>query len=145
MCAASVKDQSACTNDPSCVQTCGLNISALTTSKPMRTCTCSASKWSCPGTAGSCVYPTDIDATCFQLPSPVPACPKDPADGGTMLIKNGASPCEDPSSEVCGNLCGSAAAGTPSYQDAMGASQVGYCVCISGTWQCASVNDWPKP
>ena len=134
-----------CKGSPSCTTPCGLDISALSTSKPLRTCTCGGAgpvdaRYSCPST-GSCVYPTDIDKTCFQLPSPLPACPKDPADGGTALIRSHASPCEVPTSEVCGNVCGSVSA--QSYRDSTGTAQVGYCVCIAGIWECAGVNEWP--
>ena len=88
-----------------------------------------------PGGAGTCVYPTDIDLACFQLPTPVPACPHYPADGGRR-IRTGVSACEVPNSQTCGNVCGSATAGVMSYQNAAGAGQVGYCVCIAGVYQC---------
>jgi hypothetical protein len=154
MCASSVADQAACNSDPSCLAACGVDISALTTEKPGRTCTCSGStasggKWSCPSTAGACAYPTDIDLSCFQIPASPPACPTSSpdggTDGGTVLLKNHVTSCDVPNSEVCGNFCGSASSTAPSYQDSTGASHVGYCVCIAGVWQCSSVNDWPKP
>jgi hypothetical protein len=145
-----VADQATCNSDPTCTKTCGLDISSLTTSRPKRTCTCSGSTasnghWSCPAGAGSCVYPTDVDLSCFQLPTPVPACPHDPADGGTALIRSGVSSCVNGSSQVCDGVCGSATAGVFSYQNAGGAGQVGYCVCVNNIYQCALVNDWPAP
>jgi len=144
-------DQSACNSNPSCTVTCGVDVSSLTTGRPQRTCTCSGStaaggKWSCPTTAGSCHYPTDIDPTCFQLPSTLPACPKDPAtDAGMGLIRPGITACTPPNSETCGLVCGSATAGVFSYQTAAGAPAVGYCTCIGQVYQCSSVNDWPSP
>jgi hypothetical protein len=150
-------DMSPCNSNPSCTETCGLNISALTTSRPQRTCTCSGStasggRWSCPGSAGACVYPTDVDLTCLQLPAPLPACPvgtpdggsgdSGSADGGSNLIRTNSSACTLPNSEVCGGVCGSATPTVFSYQDTTGA-KVGYCVCIAGIWQCATVSEWP--
>jgi len=46
-----------------------------------------------------------------------------------------------PNSEVCGNICGSASANT--YLDGSNNPKMGYCVCINGVYQCASVNEWP--
>jgi hypothetical protein len=104
--------------------------------------------WSCPSTNGACVYPTDIDLMCFRLTAPIALCPTGGADGGTdggadagsTLIRSGTTSCTPPNSETCGNLCGSAT--DSSYQDSSG-PKVGYCVCIAGTYQCASVNEWP--
>jgi hypothetical protein len=144
-------DQSACNSNPACTIPCGADVSALTLGHPQRTCTCSGStaaggKWSCPATAGSCIYPTDIDPTCFQLPSTLPACPKDPnTDAGMGLIRPGITTCTPPNSETCGLVCGSATAGVFSYQTGAGVAAVGYCTCIGQVYQCASVNDWPSP
>jgi hypothetical protein len=132
-------DGTQCSNNPPCNKNCGVNIMALTTSRAQKTCTCSTT-WAC----GACVYPTDVNLDCLRLPTPVPECPHDPADGGTTaLIKPGVTPCTPPNSEVCGNVCGSATAGTFSYQDSTGTGKVGYCACISGAYQCASVAEWP--
>jgi len=131
-----------CNNNPACAKSCGVNISVLTSEPVTKNCMCS-STWTC----GTCNYPTDVNLDCLRLPSPVPACPHitvDGGDAGSGLIKTNSTPCEVPNSEVCGNVCGSATAGTFSYQDGAGASQVGYCACILGVYQCASVADWPK-
>jgi hypothetical protein len=151
MCNPSPDDQSACNNNPTCVKNCGVNIQALSVTRALKTCTCSGpapgGTWSCPSTAGACVYPTDIDRTCFTLPTPLLACPRDTtdggADGGGALIRSGVSTCTPPQSEVCGDVCGSAVAGTFSYQDSSG-GKTGYCVCIGGLWQCASTAEWPS-
>lgn len=150
-------DMSACDGGPACAETCGVDISFLTTSRPQRACMCSVSadsgtRWSCPSTAGTCVYPTDVDLTCLHLPTPLPTCPLDTpdggpveagsADGGSNLIRTGSSSCTLPNSEVCGGVCGSATPSVFSYQNAAGAAKVGYCVCIAGVWECAGANDW---
>jgi hypothetical protein len=142
MCASPAPNDGAqCSNNPPCDKNCGVNIMALTTSRAQKTCTCSTT-WAC----GACVYPTDVNLDCLRLPTPVPACPHDPADGGTTaLIKPGVTTCTPPPSEVCGNVCGSATAGTFSYQDSTGAGKVGYCACLSGLYQCASTAEWPAP
>ena len=163
VCHPAPNDMSACNSDPPCTETCGLNISALSTSPVQKTCTCSGAtasggRWSCPSTAGACVYPTDVDLSCLRLPTPVPLCTTDTvdggsaeggsveggtSDGGSSLIRTNSSPCMLPNSEVCGGVCGSATSTVISYQDTAGMGKAGYCVCIAGTWQCASVNDWP--
>ena len=114
----------------------------------MKACTCSGRSggtWSCPSTNGACVYPADLDLTCFHLPSPGPGLPEQRGDGGadagSPLIKAGTTTCVPPNSEVCGNLCGSATANT--YLDGSNNPKMGYCVCINGVYQCASVNEWP--
>lgn len=154
MCSPAPDDGTACAGNPACTKNCGVNISSLTTSRAQKTCTCSGptGTWSCPSTNGACMYPTDIDSTCLRLPATgaPPACPRvNPdgggTDGGTALIRSGTTNCEVPNSEVCGNLCGSATAGTFSYQDSSGANKVGYCVCIAGIYQCASVAEWFYP
>ena len=146
-------DKTPCNSDPACTKPCGVNISALTQMRAMKPCTCSGSTanngmWACPSTAGACSYPTDVDLTCLRVP-PVPQlmnCPTITADGGadagSGLIRPGVTPCEVPQSETCGNVCGSASSTVFSYQDGSG-PKVGYCACISGTYQCASVNEWP--
>jgi hypothetical protein len=158
VCSPAPADMSPCNSNPACTETCGLNISALTTSRPQRTCTCSGStasggRWSCPGSSGACAYPTDVDLTCLQLPTPLPACPLEtrdggstdggPGDGGSTLIQTNRSACTLPNSEVCGGVCGSAMSTVLSYQDSTGTAKVGYCVCIAGIWECASVSEWP--
>jgi hypothetical protein len=159
MCVSAAADAGPCNSDPPCAENCGVNISALTTSHRQKTCTCSGStasggRWSCPSEAGACTYPTDVDLTCFQVPSPLLACPMDtpdggPADagsgdGGSSLIRTNSTACTLPNSEVCGGVCGSASPTVFSYQDSTGTAKSGYCVCVAGIWQCASVNDWPK-
>jgi hypothetical protein len=167
LCSPAPADMSACNGNPPCPVSCGLDLSALTTSRPLRTCTCSAStvsagRWSCPASAGACVYPTDVDLTCLQLPAPLPACSLEApdggsdsgtadtgtadsgsADGGSSLIRSGTSTCTLPTSEVCGGVCGSATPAVASYRDSTGAAKAGYCVCVAGVWQCASVSEWP--
>jgi hypothetical protein len=142
MCSPAPAEGAACNNNPPCNKNCGLNIMALSTVRAQKTCTC-AGTWSC----GACVYPSDLAAACFHIPASPPACPRDSTDGGADagggLIKPGVTACTPPNSEVCGNLCGSAVANMPSYQDSTGAGKVGYCVCIAGAWQCASVAEWP--
>jgi hypothetical protein len=138
-------DGTACNSNPSCTKACGPNISALG-ARAQKPCICSgaAGTWSCPSTAGACVYPTDVDLTCLHVPTPLPACPGDPnGDGGLGLIRPNTTICTDPPSETCGNVCGSAVAGTFSYQDSTGAGKVGYCACVSGKYQCSSVAEWP--
>jgi len=148
MCSPAPDDGTACNSNPTCTKNCGANTSALSTMRAQKACTCSgaAGTWSCPSTNGACVYPTDVDLTCMVLPATVPACPRDIPDGGvdagSGLLRPNVSNCEVPNSEVCGNLCGSATAGTFSYQDSSGAGKVGYCVCILGKYQCASVAEW---
>ena len=151
MCNPSPADQSACNSNPTCAKNCGVNIQALSTTRALKTCTCSGAApsgiWSCPSTAGACVYPTDLVLSCFALTPTPPACPRDTtdggADGGGALIRSGVSVCTPPQSEVCGNICGSPTAGTFSYQDSTGMGKVGYCVCSGGLWQCASAAEWP--
>ena len=152
---ASPADKSMCDSNPSCTKNCGVNISAIDGKRAMKACTCSGAApsgmWSCPSTNGACVYPTDIDLTCFKLPTGgPPLCPSGGADGGagdggadagSSLIKSGNTPCTPPNSEVCGNVCGSGTVN--SYQDSSGAPKMGYCACVAGTYQCASVNEWP--
>jgi hypothetical protein len=140
-------DGTACNSDPSCTKNCGLNTSTLVTGRAMKACTCSgpSGTWSCPSTNGACVYPAALDLACFHIPSPVPACPSQAGDGGadagSPLIKSGTTTCVPPNSEVCGNLCGSATTNT--YLDGSNNPKMGYCVCINGSYQCASVNEWP--
>ena len=145
-------DGTACNSNPSCTKACGVDIHMLTTSTPMKPCTCSGANgtWSCPSTNGACVYPTDGDLTCLILPQTVPVCPRDVPDGGGVdagsgLIRPGVSNCVVPGSEVCGNVCGSSNSSTFTYQDGNGISKVGYCVCMGGKYQCASVNEWYYP
>ena len=149
VCSPAPADKSACDSNPSCTKNCGVNISAIDGKRAMKACTCSGAAptgmWSCPSTNGACIYPTDIDLTCFRLPTGgPPACPTDTsdggADGGGALIKSGTTPCTPPNSEVCGDVCGSATVN--SYQDSSG-PKMGYCACVAGTYQCASVNEWP--
>ncbi len=149
-------DKTPCDSNPSCAKNCGLNITAITTSeRALKGCTCSGpmadgGMWSCPSTNGACMYPTDIDLSCFHLPSPVPLCSVGGsdggadgggADGGAALIKSGTTACALPNSEVCGNVCGSATVNT--YLDGSNNQKMGYCACIGGFYQCASVNEWP--
>jgi hypothetical protein len=158
MCSPAPADMSPCNSNPSCIEGCGVDISALSTSRPQRTCTCSGStasggRWSCPGSGGACVYPTDVDLSCLQLPTPLPACPLETpdggsadsgaADGGASLVRTGTSACALPSSEVCGGVCGSATPTVFSFKDSTGMAKAGYCACIAGIWQCASVSEWP--
>jgi hypothetical protein len=145
-------DGTSCNSNPSCTKNCGVDISMLSLTRPQKACTCSGANgtWSCPSTNGACKYPTDVDLTCLTLPATLPACPRDLPDGGGVdagsgLIRPGVSNCEVPGSEVCGNPCGSANANAPSYQDGNGMGKVGYCVCIGGKYQCASVNEWYYP
>jgi len=146
-CSTPPDNGSACNSNPPCTKPCGVDISGLTTSRPQLACTCSGpssanGKWACATTAGSCVYPSDIDLFCFRIPTPLPLCPTDPPDGGTGLIRTGTSTCTNDSSETCSGICGSASSTVMSYRDGTGA-KVGYCVCIAGIWQCASVAEWP--
>lgn len=143
-------DGTTCDSNPSCLKKCGLDISTLTTGKAQKACTCSGSMasggtWSCPSTNGACVYPSDLNLDCFRLPTPVLACPSQAGDGGadagSPLIKPGTTACISPSSEVCGNPCGSATANT--YLDSSNNPKMGYCVCINGFYQCASVAEYP--
>jgi hypothetical protein len=155
MCASPAPaDQSPCNSNPACTKACGVNISALTQMRAQKPCTCSGSTanngmWSCPSAAGACIYPTDVDLTCLRVPpvAQLMACPTITADGGTDagsgLIRPGVTPCQVPQSETCGNVCGSATSTVFSYQDSTGTGKVGYCACITGTYQCASVNEWP--
>jgi hypothetical protein len=151
MCSPAPDDGTACTGNPTCTKNCGINISSLSLNRAQKACTCSGANgtWSCPSTNGACVYPTDFDPTCLRLPATVPACPRDLPDGGadagSGLIRPNLSICEVPGSEVCGNVCGSANVNTPSYQDGQGGAKVGYCVCILGKYQCASVAEWYYP
>src|SRR5262252_1472452 len=159
-------DMSTCTMTGSCTVACGVDISALSTTKPHRTCTCGGGgggdgggdgggggvgrRWSCPSGPGSCVYPMDVDLTCLVVPSNLSACPRDPtvdggADAGGGLIRTGFTACQVPNSETCGSICGSAMANTFSYQTSAGTPSVGYCVCIGGIYQCAPVNEWYTP
>ena len=145
VCSPAPDDGTACNANPACTKPCGPNISAIG-SRAQKGCTCSGASgtWSCPSTAGACVYPTDVDLTCLRLPTPLPACPADPTgDGGLGLIRPNVTTCTVPTSETCGNVCGSAAAGVFSYQDSTGAGKVGYCACVSGRFQCSSVAEWP--
>jgi hypothetical protein len=151
-CASNVDNGVSCNSNPACAKTCGPNTMSLSLTLPYKTCTCSGANgtWSCPSTNGSCKYPTDADLTCLRLPATgtPPACPRDVPDGsadaGLGLIRPGVTTCMPPNSEVCGNLCGSATAGTFSYQD-QGAGKVGYCACVNGAFQCAAVSDWYYP
>ena len=161
-CSPGAIDAGVCSGSASCAERCGVDVSMLTTTPTRRTCTCGASagdagdagsRWSCPTEAGACVYPTDVDLSCMQLPTPLPACSVDlggqlsdggTSDGGGGTIHNGVSVCTLPNSETCGNVCGSASSTVVSYLDSADAGKSGYCVCVVGTWQCASVNDWPK-
>jgi hypothetical protein len=160
-------DLSTCNGSAPCTVSCGVNISALTTTAPHRTCTCGGTggggdgggardgsggggmRWSCPTGAGSCIYPTaEVDLNCLVVPSPLPACPHDPVDAGTVpdsgtgLIRTGVSSCMVPSSETCGSICGSASPTVFTYQTSGGTPMSGYCVCIGGIYQCATVNEW---
>jgi hypothetical protein len=146
-------DKSPCNADPPCTKSCGPNISALTQTRATKTCTCSGTTaasgmWSCPSAMGACVFPTDVDLSCLQLTSPLPLCPTDTPDGGAAdagsgLLRPNTSTCIVASSETCSGVCGSAAANTFTYQDSNGVGKVGYCACIAGKWQCASVAEWP--
>jgi hypothetical protein len=158
-------DNTACTATAPCSVSCGVNLSALTTTVPHRTCTCGGGgdgggvrdggdaggrRWSCPSGAGSCAYPTDVDLTCLMVPASLDPCPRDPtadggADGGGALIRTGLTACTVPSSETCGSICGSAMPNVFSYQTSAGTPTVGYCVCIGGIYQCATVNEWYTP
>jgi hypothetical protein len=145
-CSPAPNDHDLCNSNPTCTKNCGVNISDLTTTRAQKTCTCSGASptgmWSCPSAAGACSYPTDVDLTCLRLPTPVPACATDPAtDGGAGLIRPGTTVCQVPNSETCGNVCGSPT--VASYQDSSGGGKMGYCVCIAGKFQCASVAEWP--
>jgi hypothetical protein len=145
VCSPVPDDGTTCNNDPACVKICGVNIAELG-GRAMKLCTCDGT-WMCPSTASACVYPSDVNFSCLRLPTPLMPCPTFAADGGvsdagTGLIRSGVTTCSPPISETCGNVCGSATAGTFSYMDSAG-MEVGYCACVNGTYQCASANEWP--
>ena len=135
-------DKSACNADPSCTKNCGVNLGAGQ-ARALKACACSgaapAGLWACPSALGACVYPAGASLTCFRLPAPLPACPADAAQP-TGLVRSGVTTCPAPAAGACGMVCGSATA--MSYQDSTTA-KIGYCACVAGLWQCASVNEWP--
>jgi hypothetical protein len=136
----------ACDSSPSCTKNCGVNAGAIQLPRAQKLCTCpgpAPAVWSCPSSLSACVYPTPTPTTwtCFHLPTPVPACPLDPAqttNGG--VVKTGVTTCT-PATGGCGNVCGSATA--TAYQDGSNAAKMGYCACVGTVFQCASVNEWP--
>jgi hypothetical protein len=135
-------DKSTC--DPAtavspCTKNCGVKAEA-TQPRAQKPCTCNTvagvSTWDCTN-AGACVYPPNFVKTCFALTPAPAACP-------AMTISN-VSTCTNTTGATCGPLCGSAT--VPSYSTgtaaAPSAPKVGYCACVNGIWQCASVNEWP--
>ena len=133
------KDKAAClsTDVSPCTKACGIN--AAGQSRAQKPCACIASTmtpptaWDCTN-SGPCVYPTTFINTCFRLTPAPPACP-------TPVITTGVTTCTNTAGATCGPLCG-AATGT-SYQDSSMGQKIGYCACINGIWQCASVPEWP--
>jgi hypothetical protein len=141
-------DKATCTpGTASCTKNCGANISAISGVRAQKPCACVTSPatglpaWDCSN-SGVCTYPTGLDATCFHLPTPLPACPADPAGGTSMLIRPNTTLCTNTAGAMCGGqVCGSTT--VASYQDGSMAPKIGYCSCIVGKWQCASVAEWP--
>jgi hypothetical protein len=135
-------DKSMCTpgTDISpCTKNCGVKAEA-TQPRAQKPCVCNASTTTPPGAwdctnAGPCVYPTTFNKTCFALTSAPPACP-------TPLPVSNVTTCTNTAGATCGPLCGSATAGSYTTGTSTTA-KVGYCACINGIWQCASVNEWP--
>jgi hypothetical protein len=147
-------DGDACVGaSPSCSKNCGVNLALAVPpiGRATKLCTCSsavagtAGTWSCPSNLGACMYPAGADLTCYKLPATPPMCPGAvtsatvpavPAPAG--LIVPGTTTCTG----TCAP-CGSASATVYSYQDSKMTAKKGYCVCVGGVYQCASVNEWP--
>ncbi len=145
-CLGTIQDKiTPCNGEPPCTKGCGLNLASIGIARASKLCTCPGvgQTWQCPN-LGVCTYPP-ITLTCFNLPTPLPACPVTQVDVGSNLIVPNATPCTLPAGETCGDVCGSTSAN--SYQDSGGNGKVGYCVCVTkgatAVWQCASVNEWP--
>jgi hypothetical protein len=138
-------DKSACTvGAATCTKNCGANTTALL-ARAQKPCACLASAttagayaWDCTN-SGACTYPASLTAmtACFHIPTPLTACPLDAG----ALIRPHASVCTNTPAGTCGTVCGSTTA--PSYQDTSAAQKVGYCSCINGLWECASLTEWP--
>jgi hypothetical protein len=147
MCNPAPDDKSACVpgsvTSP-CTKNCGANIVALSALRAQKPCACNTvgatSTWDCTN-AGPCVYPAGLDPTCFHLATPPAVCPTDLTDGGSGLLRPNISTCTLPAGMTCGLVCGSAT--VASYQDSKAAPKMGYCTCLAGKYQCASVNEWP--
>jgi len=76
-------------------------------------------------------------AACFHIPTPPVACPMDTG----ALLRPHLSVCTNTGGATCGQVCGSTT--VASYQDSSAAPKIGYCSCITGLWECASVAEWP--
>ena len=145
-CPGTIQDKiTPCNGEPPCAKTCGLNLANIGIARATKLCTCAGvgQTWQCPN-LGACTYPP-ITLTCFNLPTPLPACPVAQVEAGSNLIAPNATSCTLVAGQSCGNVCGSTTAN--SYQDSGGNGKIGYCVCVTkGTtavWQCASINEWP--
>lgn len=145
-CLGTIQDKiTPCNGEPPCTKGCGLNLASIGIARATKLCTCpgAGQTWQCPN-LGVCMYPP-ITLTCFNLPTPLPACPVTQVEVGSNLIAPNSTPCTLAPGETCGDVCGSTSAN--SYQDSGGNGKVGYCVCVTkgatAVWQCASVNEWP--
>jgi hypothetical protein len=122
-----------------CTKNCGVK-AETTQPRAQKPCTCNTvggvSTWDCTN-AGACTYPPTFVKTCFALTPAPPACP-------AMTISN-VSTCVNTTGATCGPLCGSST--VPSYSTGTAAMpstpKAGYCACVNGIWQCASVAEWP--
>jgi hypothetical protein len=134
-----------CNGEPPCTKGCGLNLASINVARATKLCTCpgAGQTWQCPN-LGACTYPP-LDVTCFNLPTPLPACPIAQVEVGSGLIMPNATPCTLPTGDICGSVCGSNSSN--SYQDSGGNGKIGYCACVTkgaaAAWQCASINEWP--
>jgi hypothetical protein len=145
MCVPAPSDKSTCdaaTAISPCTKNCGINAAGITQPRAQKPCACIASTvmpptaWDCTN-SGPCVYPTTFDSTCFKLtPTAPPACP-------TTLITAGVTTCTNTTGATCGPLCGAATGNSYQTGTTTFTPKVGYCACINGIWQCASVNEWP--
>lgn len=145
-CLGTIQDKiTPCNGEPPCTKGCGLNLASIGIARASKLCTCpgAGQTWQCPN-LGVCSYPP-ITLTCFNLPTPLPACPVTQVEVGSNLIVPNATSCTLAPGDTCGDVCGSTSAN--SYQDSGGNGKIGYCVCVTkgatAVWQCASINEWP--
>ena len=128
-CASTVRNKGLCmtATDVQCANTCGPNRIGY------KNCNCYSDAWDCP----RCEY-VPGDYSCYRLPDPLEACPPEPEnDAGSTLPMVGSN-CTRAACSPCGS------ATLISYLDSAGAAKVGYCVCGSGKWSCASTTEWPQ-
>ena len=114
ICPAGVKNLVACMGAEPCANRCGPNQTGL------RACTCGPDVPAMTA-CGRCLFPPNVDTSCYRLPPSPPACPAS-AIGPELLIKT-----NDACDEAPCTTCGSAGAGVPSYIDAAGTAKVGFC------------------